>query len=75
MVMDGAISDFKPTSRRFLDRADALVVTSNAPLAWHDLPASLYRQKPRFHAPAPAYQSPELMQWILTPAAHSVQST
>jgi hypothetical protein len=61
MVMDGAIPDFKPTSRRFLDRADALVVTSNASLAWHDLPASLFQHKPRFLAPAPNYQSPELV--------------
>jgi hypothetical protein len=75
MVMDGAIPDFKPTSRRFLDRADALVVTSNAPLAWHDLPTSLFHHKPRFHAPAPGYQSRELMQWIFTPAARSVRST
>jgi hypothetical protein len=75
MVMDGAVPDFKPTSRRFLDRADALVVTSSAPLAWRDLPASLFNHKPRFHAPAPAYQSPELMRWIVTPAARSVQSS
>jgi hypothetical protein len=73
VVMDGAIPDFKPTSRRFLDRADALVVTSNAPLAWHDLPASLFQQKPRFHAPA--YLSAELLHWLVTPAARSAQST
>jgi hypothetical protein len=64
MVMDGGTPDFKPTSRRFLDRADALVVTSSAPLAWEGLPASLFQGKPRFEAPAPGYQSAELTQWI-----------
>src|SRR5579862_761290 len=34
MVLDGAVADFKPTSLRFLDRANVLVVTSEAGLAW-----------------------------------------
>jgi len=66
MVLDGAVADFKPTSRRFLDRADFLVRTSDAPLAWPDVPASLVRSKPVFFAPAPAYESPALSAAILS---------
>jgi hypothetical protein len=61
MVLDGSIADFKPTSLRFLDRADALVVTSTAPLAWPDVPPTLLRNKPRFSAPPPTYRSPDLI--------------
>jgi len=64
MVMDGGVADFKPSSRRFLDRADALVVTSGAPLAWADLPPSLYEGKPRFEALAPGYLHDGLISWI-----------
>jgi hypothetical protein len=68
MVVDGAVADFKPTSRRFLDRADALVVTSDAPLAWPEVPASLYKSKPRFFALAPRYENAELVGTIKTSA-------
>jgi hypothetical protein len=64
MVVDGAVADFKPTSRRFLDRADALIVTSDAPLAWPDVPNALYGSKPRFSAPAPAYENAELIRAV-----------
>jgi hypothetical protein len=60
MAVDGAVADFKPSSRRFLDRADALIVTSGAPLAWPEVSAALYGSKPRFSAPAPLYESPSL---------------
>jgi hypothetical protein len=68
MVVDGAVADFKLTSRRFLDRAHALVVTSDAPLDWPDVPASLYRSKPRFLAPAPHYENEQLVETIKTSA-------
>jgi len=64
MVLDGAVADFKPTSLRFLDRANALVVTSPAPLAWPDVPASLLSNKARFDAHAPAYQNAGLLETI-----------
>ena len=66
MVVDGAVADFKPTSRRFLDRAHAVVVTSEAPLAWPEVPSSLYRSKARFYAPAPHYENAELVGTIKT---------
>src|ERR1700733_9725389 len=34
MVVDGAIPDFKPSALEFIHRADFLVLTSDAPLAW-----------------------------------------
>jgi hypothetical protein len=64
MVVDGAVADFKLSSRRFLDRADALIVTSEAPLDWPEVPASVYRSKPRFFAPAPLYENATLMATI-----------
>ncbi len=61
MVLDGAVADFKATSRTYLDRADALVQTSAADLEWVDVPRSLLRDKPVFFAPAPGYESEELV--------------
>jgi hypothetical protein len=65
MVLDGTVKDFKPTSRRFLDRADALVATSDAALAWPDVPASLITGKPLFRAFAPRYESAELIEALV----------
>ncbi|HWE49654.1 MAG TPA: hypothetical protein VG273_07695 [Bryobacteraceae bacterium] len=66
MVLDGAVSDFKPSSLRFLDRAHALVVTSPSALAWPEVPQSLLRPRPRLPALAPAYESRELIERIRT---------
>jgi hypothetical protein len=64
MVLDGAVADFKPTSLRFLDRADALVITSGASLGWPDVPQSLLRSRPHIRALAPDYRSGELIDRI-----------
>ena len=61
MVLDGAVADFKPTSLRFLDRADALIITRPAPLAWPQVSASLLRNKPRFAAPPPQYENADFI--------------
>lgn len=61
MVLDGAIADFKPSSLRFLDRADALIVTSAAPLEWPGVSASLLRHKPRFTALPPRYENEDFI--------------
>ena len=60
MVVDGAVADFKASSLRFLDRADALVATSGAELAWAGVPASLVAGKRVYRADAPLYESAEL---------------
>ena len=74
MVLDGAVADFKPTSLRALDRAHALVLTSNAPLLWPDVPQSLLREKPRFLALAPQYESAALIEAICTRAFRRTSS-
>lgn len=61
MVVDGAVADFKPTSQRFLDRADALARTSDAELLWPGIPQSLLRGIPCFPAPPPCYHSDALV--------------
>lgn len=60
MVVDGSILDFKPTCRQFMDRADALVPTSTAPLRWPDVPDSVISGLPQYRALAPHYSSPAL---------------
>jgi hypothetical protein len=64
MVVDGSVEDFKATSQRFLDRADALVVTSPAPLQWPKIPPALIQRKPRFEAFAPQFESSRLIDFI-----------
>jgi hypothetical protein len=64
LVVDGAISDFKLTSRRFLDRADVLAPTSLSPLAWSDVSAAIINGKPQFFAPPPLYENPALIERI-----------
>jgi hypothetical protein len=64
MVLDGSVPDFKVTSLRFLDRANVLVVTSEAALAWPEVPSALLRNKPRFSAPPPSYQNAEFIENI-----------
>jgi hypothetical protein len=73
MVLDGAAADFKPTSLRFLDRADAIVVTSGARLAWPQVAPSLLAEKSRFAAPAPRYENVALISRIRLTALKSAQ--
>jgi hypothetical protein len=65
MIVDGSVADFKPTSLRFLDRADALVLTSAASLAWPEVPQSLLRSRPHVTALAPDYESKQLIDSIV----------
>lgn len=66
MVLDGGVADFKPTSLRFLDRANVLVITGDADPAWPQVSASLLRNKPRFAAPPPSYENAEFIAAIKT---------
>ena len=65
MVLDGAVADFKPTSLRFLDRADALLVTSPAALAWPQVSGSLFGNKPRFAALPPSYENADFIACLM----------
>jgi hypothetical protein len=57
MLLDFSCEDFKPSSLRFLDRADAFVVIDrgiNAPL-WQDVARGMWDSKPQFLVKPPAY--------------------
>jgi hypothetical protein len=62
VVLDGAQSDFKASSRRFLERADACVVVDRGeqePL-WTDVSRALWENKPRFRVSPPQYTTAAL---------------
>lgn len=59
-VLDFTVADFKASSRRYLDRADAIVAVSNTPPAWTGVAASLWRNKPTFQVCPPNYDNPDL---------------
>ncbi len=57
MVLDFSCQDFKPSSARFMDRADAFLVVDrgiNEPL-WEDIARGVWDQKPHFLVKPPAY--------------------
>jgi hypothetical protein len=57
MLLDFSCEDFKPSSLRFMDRADAFVVVDqgiNAPL-WADVARGVWDGKPQFPVKPPVY--------------------
>lgn len=61
VTLDFAVSDFKDSSARYLDRADAFVVIGNgAPKS------GIWDERPRFVAHPPAYVTPELAAFCRT---------
>jgi hypothetical protein len=66
MVLDFGCGDFKASSLRFMDRADAFVVIDrgiNTPL-WHDLARGLWDHKPRFFVEPPRYLTPAVVEFV-----------
>jgi hypothetical protein len=66
MLLDFGCEDFKPSSLRYMDRADAFVVIDrgiNAPL-WQGVAAGLWDEKPQFLVKAPRYVTPELAAFV-----------
>lgn len=66
VVLDFGCEDFKPTSLRFLDRADAFVVIDrgiNVPL-WHDVARGLWDGKPQFRARPPYWVNAALTAFV-----------
>lgn len=66
MLMDFTCQDFKPSSIRFLDRADAFVVIDRgitAPL-WEDVARGLWDEKPHFLVTPPRYVTPEIAAFV-----------
>jgi hypothetical protein len=63
-VLDFGVSDFKASSLRYLDRADAVVAVSTAKPIWRGVAESLWRNKPTFSVTPPDYASPELAAFV-----------
>jgi molybdopterin-guanine dinucleotide biosynthesis protein len=66
MLLDFSCEDFKPSSLRFLDRADAFVVIDrgiNAPL-WADVARGLWDGKPQFLVKPPRYVTKALGEFV-----------
>ena len=66
MLLDFGCEDFKPSSLRFLDRADAFLVLDrgiNAPL-WAGIAEGLWDGKPQFLIKPPRYVTPEVAAFV-----------
>jgi hypothetical protein len=66
-VLDGRVDDFKPSALRYLDRADALVLTADATNAeerWAGVSPSLIVGKPRFTVDSITFLSSELAEFV-----------
>lgn len=67
-VLDPAVEDFKDSARRYLDRADAVLVPDGFSLlqgsGWQGVSAVLYRKTPMIAMRAPSYVTPELIQFV-----------
>jgi hypothetical protein len=66
MVLDFSREDFKPSSLRFMDRADAFVVIDrgiNAPL-WTDVARGLWDHKPQFLVKPPRYVTSAVSEFV-----------
>ena len=66
MVLDFGCEDFKASSLRFMDRADAFLVIDrgiNAPL-WEEIARGVWDQKPQFLVKPPAYVTAEVCDFV-----------
>ena len=66
MLLDFSCEDFKPSSLRFMDRADAFVVIDrgiNAPL-WADVARGVWDSKPQFLVRPPRYVTAEVAEFV-----------
>lgn len=66
MLLDFSCEDFKASSLRFMDRADAFVVIDqgiNAPM-WKDISRGLWDHKPQFLVKPPAYVTPAITGFV-----------
>ncbi len=66
-VLDPAIDDFKSSARRYLDRADAVLVPQGAnlpPNGWSGVSATLYEGIPVLRMRLPGYVTDELINFV-----------
>jgi hypothetical protein len=64
-VLDPGVEDFKDSSRRYLDRADAVIAVSDAAPKWSGVAESLWRGKKMFAVSPPDYSHPELGSFVM----------
>jgi hypothetical protein len=64
-VLDPGVEDFKDSSLRYLDRADAVIAVSDAAPKWSGVAESLWRGKRRFLVSPPDYGHPELASLVM----------
>ena len=66
MLLDFSCEDFKASSLRLMDRADAFVVIDrgiNAPL-WEDVARGMWDRKPQFLVKPPRYVTAEVVDFV-----------
>lgn len=63
-VLDPALEDFKHSARRFLPRADAVVISTAA--QWDEGPRTSLDSKPRFRVQPPTFMSDDLAAFVRT---------
>ena len=66
MVLDFACEDFKPSSLRFLDRADGVLVIDRGIIApmWEEVSAGLWDRKPQFLVTPPRYVTSQVAEFV-----------
>ncbi|HJZ97898.1 MAG TPA: hypothetical protein VKE70_15410 [Candidatus Solibacter sp.] len=77
MMMDFSCEDFKASSLRFMDRADAFVVVDsgiNAPL-WAGVAEGIWDVKPHFLVKPPRYASAEVAEFVSLRLSQRKQET
>ena len=73
MLLDFSCEDFKASSLRFMDRADAFLVLDrgiNAPL-WEDVARGMWDGKPQFLIKPPRYVTAEVAEFVVAGAGSS----
>jgi len=66
-ILDPSVEDFKDSARRYLDRADAILIPEVSNLGavpWQGVSAALYRKIPKITMQAPGYVSSELLRFV-----------
>lgn len=66
VVLDSSVADFKDSTRRYLDRADAFLLAGGGPYlpSWKGIAARRLESKPRFRVSPPEYTQPELIDFV-----------
>jgi len=76
VVLDFGVADFKTSTRRYLDRADAVILVGGkrAQPAWADLAGDEWKSKPQFRVRPPGYASRELAGFVSSRASESARA-